>query len=149
MTRTNPPSPWVTAPIFFGLFFGGGYVGIELSHGVAPGSAIAEFVSFLMLPAAFVIGIVAWAGASILSVVRRLVRLGLKSDRPKIAIPPGSFAFVPAALLTSLSAGAVAGVLSSRLGSGWVLGLYAGLGLVYGVACWMLARSGFLPFPRE
>jgi hypothetical protein len=35
------------------------------------------------------------------------------------------------------------------VGFGWVLCLYAGLGLGYGVACWLLARTGYLPFPRE
>lgn len=157
MSPGKLPSPWLTVPIFFGLFFGGGYLGIQVSRALAPGSGLAEFVSFLTLPAAFVMGIVAWAGAAIPGAVRRFVLLVLKRDRSpsakekgsKATIPPGSFAFVPAALATCLVAGMVVGALSLRLGFGWVLCLYAGLGLGYGVACWMLARAGYLPFPRE
>ena len=151
------PSPWLTVAIFFGLFFGGGYLGIQVSRLLAPGSGLAEFVSFLTLPAAFVLGIVAWAGAAIPGALRRFVLLVLKGVRSpaakengsKATIPPGSFAFVPAALVPCLVAGTVVGALSSRLGFGWVLCLYAGLGLGYGVACWLLARTGYLPFPRE
>jgi hypothetical protein len=157
MSPYNLPSPWLTVPIFFGLFFGGGYLGIQVSHILAPDSGLAEFVSFLTLPAAFVIGIVAWAGAAIPSAVRKFVRLTLKGDRApsvmekgsKATIPPGSSAFVPAALVTCLVAGAVMGAISTRLSFGWVFCLYAGLGLGYGVVCWRLARTGYLPFPRE
>jgi hypothetical protein len=151
------PSPWLTVPIFFGLFFGGGFLGIQVSRFLAPGSGLAEFVSFLTLPAAFVLGLVAWAGAAIPGAVRRFVLLVRKRDRSpsvkengtKAMIPPGSFAFVPAALVPCLVVGAVVGALSPRLGFGWVLCLYAGLGLSYGVVCWLLARTGYLPFPRE
>jgi len=146
------PSPWLTTPLFFGLFFGGGYLGIRVSRLLAPDSGLAELVSFLTLPAAFAIGLVAWAGASIPAAIRRLARRANPSFQQvdfKPEIPPGSFAFVPAALVTSLVAGAIVGVLSPRLGFGWVLCLYAGLGLGYGVACWSLARVGYLPFPKD
>jgi len=152
MSPDRFPSLWLGVPIFFGLFFGGGYLGILLSRELAPGSGLAEFVSFLALPAAFVIGIVAWAGAAIPAAVRRLVRLRRRRDheeRPEPTIPPGSAAFVPAALVTCLLAGAIVDALSPRLGFGWVICLYAVLGLGYGVACWRLARAGYLPFPRE
>ena len=151
------PSLWLTVPLFFGLFFGGGYLGIQVSRLLAPDSGLAEFVSFLTLPAAFFIGIVAWAGAAIPSAVRRFASLALKMDRAtsimgkdsKATIPPGSFAFVPAALVVCLVAGTIVGALSPRWGFGWVLCLYTGLGLGYGSACWALARTGYLPFPRE
>jgi hypothetical protein len=52
-------------------------------------------------------------------------------------------------MVTSLVTGTVVGVLSPRLGLGWVLCLYSGLGFGYGLACWMLARTGYLPFPSE
>jgi len=52
-------------------------------------------------------------------------------------------------LVTCLLAGAIVGALSPRLGFGWVISLYAVFGLGYGVACWRLARTGYLPFPRE
>lgn len=157
MSPEKLPSPLFTVPIFFGLFFGGGYLGIQVSRILAPDSGIAEFVSFLTLPAAFIIGLGAWAGAAIPGAVRRFVLLVLQRHRspsvmgngPKATIPPGSSAFIPAALVTCLAAGTVVGVISTRLGFGWVLCLYAGLGLGYGVACWQLARTGYLAFPRE
>lgn len=81
MSPTASRSPWLTIPIFFGLFFGGGFGGIQVSHALVPDSALAEFVSFLALPAAFVIGIVAWAGAAIPGAVRRSIRLVRTRDR--------------------------------------------------------------------
>lgn len=157
MSPDKLPSAWLTLPIFFGLFFGGGYLGMQVSRAVAPGSGLAELVSFLALPAAFVIGIVAWAGAALPGAARRFLRLlrkkqGLASagdDGLKATIPPGTFAFVPAALFTCLPAGAIVGAVSASFGFGWVLFLYAALGLAYGAACWRLARTGYLPFPRE
>lgn len=156
MSPNKLPSPWLTVPIFFGLFFGGGYVGIQVSGVLAPDSGLAEFVSFLTLPIAFVIGIVAWAGAAIPSAVLRLVMLVLRRDRSpsveggsKAIIPPGSSVFVPAALVACLIAGTVVGAISPSLGFGWVLCLYMGLGLGYGVTCWKLASTGYLQFPRE
>lgn len=157
MRPDSIPSQWLTVPIFFGLFFGGGYLGIQVSRVLAPDSGVAEFVSFLTLPAAFVIGMMAWAGAAIPAAVRRLVRRVLQRDRSpataeknlKAAIPPGSSAFVPVALVICLLAGTIVGALSPRMGFGWVLCVYAGLGLGYGASCWILARKGYLPFPRE
>ena len=51
MHSGTPRSPLFTAVIFFGLFFGGGFVGIQVSRVLAPESGLAEFVSFLALPA--------------------------------------------------------------------------------------------------
>jgi uncharacterized membrane protein YccF (DUF307 family) len=48
-----------------------------------------------------------------------------------------------------LPAGAIVSAVSASFGFGWVLVLYAALGLTYGAACWRLARTGYLPFPRE
>jgi hypothetical protein len=152
MSPSVNPSPWLAVPIVFGLFFGGGYLGEQVSRVVAPGSGLAEFVSFLAFPMAFVLGFVAWAGASIPGAVRRLVSGSAAPDKKTGAnavIPPGSWAFIPAALVIALVAGAVVGTRSPSPGFGWVLCLYGALGLSYGVACWLLARTGCLPFPRE
>jgi hypothetical protein len=144
--------PWLSLLVYLALFFGGGFLGVRIARLVAPDSGLAEFVSFLTLPAAFVIGIVGWAGASIPAAIRRLFRRS--TARPgepvsKITVPPGAFAFVPAALLTCLPAGALVGMLSPGPGFGGVLLLYAGLGLAFGCTCWLLARTGYLQFPRE
>jgi hypothetical protein len=45
-------------------------------------------------------------------------------------------------------AGLLIGLLGSSLGVISTLGMYALLGLGYGTACWLCARSGYLPFPE-
>lgn len=157
MGAATSRSPWLTIPIFLGLFFGGGFGGIQVSRALAPDSGLAEFVSFLAFPSAFVIGIVGWAGAAIPGALRRLLRLIRERNgsatgnetRPPPEIPPGSFAFVPAALFAGALSGLVVASVSTILGFGWVLGLYTALGLAYGVLCWKLAQTGYLSFPRD
>jgi hypothetical protein len=58
-TNGFPPS-WLSLLLYFGLFFGSGWLGIRVSRMVAPESGLAEFVSFLALPAGFMIGLVGW-----------------------------------------------------------------------------------------
>jgi len=152
--KPNPakfPSPWLAASIVFGMFFGGGYLGIRLARALAPGSDLAEFVSFLALPAAFILGFIGWAGAAgIVAMKRLLQRKAAPSRQPGgVVIPPGSMAFIPPALVAGLAAGTVTGVLSSDTGFASSLLAYGSTGLGYGVACWLLARAGYLPFPTE
>ena len=155
--NSKPRSPWVTAPVVLGFFFGGGYVGIQLANGLAPNSAIAEFVSFFALPVSFFIGIVGWLGTAVLGALPKLVRLIRHKDRSSgrenglagSAIPPGSFAFVPAAIVSCTLCGLVVGALSTTLSFIIVVFLYFVLGIGYGAACWKLAQNGFLPFPEE
>ena len=157
MATRSPPSQWVTGLVFFGFFFGGGYGGIQLARALAPASGLAEFVSFLAFPGAFVIGLVAWAGAAMPAAIRRLAGLARKESGPASAarespprtIPPGSFAFVPVSLIVTVPAGVVVAALSTTWSFVWVACLYAALGLCFGVGCWRLARSGYLPFPKD
>lgn len=145
--------PWLSLLLYLGLFFGGGWLGIVVARMLAPGSGLAEFVSFLALPAAFIFGIFGWAGAAIPAAIWRLLRRRaaqpVEESDSKPIIVPGSYAFVPAALATCVPAGMLVGVLAPGPGFGWVLLLYTGLGLAFGVACWLLARAGYLQFPRE
>lgn len=143
--------------VYFVMFFGGGLLGSQLARAMAPGSGLAELVSFLTFPAAFMGGIFAWAGAALPAVVRGLVRM-LRSRRDAQPIPrpatepvivPGSFAFVPVALVVTGGAGFLVALLSSTHSFLAVLGLYLLIGAGYGSLCWRLARSGWLPFPRE
>ena len=153
----TPRSPWITVPVFFGLFFGGGIAGDQLARQLAPDSVLAAFIGFLVFPTTFAIGIVAWAGASLPTALRRLLRLIRSNDSQPASpmhsamatIPPGSIAFVPVASVTCTLWGILMAVLSTDLSPGWVLCLYAVLGLVYGVTCWKLAQAGFLAFPTE
>jgi hypothetical protein len=66
-----------------------------------------------------------------------------------LEIPAGAIAFVPACVLLVGFAGLLIGLLGSSLGILTTVGLYLTLGFGYGVACWLLARAGYLPFPRE
>lgn len=157
MSNVTSRSPWLTIPIFLGLFFGGGFGGIHLARALAPGSGLAEFVSFVALPLAFMIGMLGWAGAAIPEAIRRLTRLIREKEnpppvevtRPEPTIPPGSFAFVPAALIVSVPSGFVVASVSTDWGFASALCLYSALGLGYGVLCWKLAQTGYLPFPRD
>jgi hypothetical protein len=153
----TPRSHWITVPVFLGLFFGGGFGGALLARALAPDSDLAEFVGFLIFPSAFAVGILAWVGSSLPAAARRLMRLIrpsvpphlFKEKNPTVTVPPGSFAFVPAALITCTLFGAVIAALSTDLASGWVVCLYALLGLGYGFICWKLAQAGFVGFPTE
>jgi hypothetical protein len=64
-------------------------------------------------------------------------------------IPPGSIAFVPVCVVLVGCAGLLIGVLGSSIGVITTVALYLMLGLAYGTACWLFARSGYLPFPQE
>lgn len=120
MIPATSPLLYLTIPIFFGLFFGGGFLGSQVSHALAPGSGLAEFISFLTLPAAFIIGIVFWAGSAI-----------------------------PAALITTLISGFIVAIISTNSGFSWVLIVYTAMGLFYDVIRWRFARAGYLRFPTE
>ena len=153
MSLFKPPPAWLSLLLYLGLFFGGGGLGIWVARMVAPDSNLAVFVSFLALPAGFMFGIFGWAGAAIPAAIRILLRRRAaqpieKSDS-RLIIVPGSFAFVPAALVTCVPAGVLVGILSPSPGFAGTLLLYVGLGLMFGCACWMLARAGYLQFPRE
>lgn len=153
MSPNRLPSPWLSLLLYLGLFFGGGWLGIRVARMVAPDSGLAEFVSFLALPAGFMFGIIGWAGAAIPAAIRRLLQRRMaqpvEESEAKPIIVPGAYAFVPAALATSVPAGMLVGVLSPDLGFAWVLLLYTAVGFAFGVTCWLLARAGYLQFPRE
>ncbi|MFN2316050.1 MAG: hypothetical protein ABR551_07395 [Gemmatimonadales bacterium] len=157
MSQAPGPSPGMAALLYLALFLGGGLLGSQLARAMAPGSGLAELVSFLALPAAFMVGIIAWAGAALPAMVRGLVRMirdgGRRSrsdgrlDEPVIV--PGSFAFVPVALVITGGAGLLVAILSRTHSFLAVLGLYLLIGAGYGSLCWRLARIGWLQFPRE
>lgn len=157
MSRAPGPSAGLGLVFYLVLFFGGGLLGSQLARTMAPGSGLAELVSFLAFPAAFMGGIVAWAGAALPAAVRGLVRMvrsgedAQPSPRPgtEPVIVPGSFAFVPVSLVVASGAGFLVALLSRTHSFAAVLGLYLLIGAGYGSLCWRLARSGWLPFPRE
>jgi hypothetical protein len=157
MTGAHRGSALTGTLLYLLLFFGSGVLGGQLARAMAPGSALAEFVSFLAFPAGFLFGVTAWAGAALPAALRSLVRRLRTSGAPPAApgptqepvIVPGSFAFVPACVVMAGASGVVAGLLSRTHGFVGVLGLYLVIGAGFGALCWRLARSGWLPFPRE
>ena len=142
---------WVQATVVAILFLGGGAAGVGISQALAPGSWAAQFVGLFSFSLPFAIGMHAWLGLAIVTEVwRAIARRGHPASRSsEVAIPSGSFAFVPTCALLVGFAGLLIGIFGSSLGVLRTTGLYLTLGLFYGVACWLYARNGYLPFPHE
>ncbi|MFO7569445.1 MAG: hypothetical protein R6W75_06570 [Smithellaceae bacterium] len=155
--NNSPVSGWIAIPIVGVLFFGGGFVGIQLANFLASDSALAEFISFFALPVSFLSGFVAWLGAASFMVLkRRLIDKKRQSDIPasergqaRSSIPPGSKAFLPASVIPCAIVGVFIGFLSREFNFLLVLLIYIALGITYGILCWQLAKKGYLPFPNE
>lgn len=131
------------------LFFGGGFVGEQLALALAPSSGLARLLGFLALPAAFIVGFVFWAGAATFVLLKRLAKGGSRPSRTPTEIPPGALGFLWSSVLLCLVVGALSGLLSQEHGFFLVSGSYVATGFVYGALCWRLAKSGWLPFPRD
>lgn len=146
----------VTMPITIALFLGGGIGGVALATYLAPDSIVANFVGLLALPFAFLTGMQFWLGFALFSAlvygVRKLAgrvdesSSSVAGDR---GVPPGSYSFLLTSLVVSVGAGVVMAIVATRLGFLATLLIYLLVGLAYGVTCWLLARSGYLPFPEE
>jgi hypothetical protein len=157
------PSGLAQALALLGLFAGGCLTGAGLAGWLAPDSVLASAVSVFMLPLGLTLGLAAWLGLAILSLplllLRRLAGRGkpappgaAPAGRPvpaPLQVPPGTSAFVACCLLLALVAGSVTGALASGRSFLAVLALYTVTGLLYGLLCRRLARSGHLPFPDE
>ena len=132
------------------LFLGGGAAGLGIAQSLAPDSWAAQFVGLFSLSLPFAIGMNLWLGFAITTELWRAVRRrGRPAPGAASPIPPGSIAFVPTCLVMVGCSGIVIAMLGSRLGALPTVGLYLILGLFYGVACWLYARNGYLPFPQE
>jgi hypothetical protein len=146
----------ITIPVTMALFFGGGAGGVGLASAVAPNSIIASFLGLLSLPFAFIAGMHLWLGMAILTLLVQLPKRLLSqtatqdSQRGKHEfIPPGSVAFAFTSLVTCSVSGLVIAAVATRLGFISTWALYVAVGVVYGTTCWILARTGFLPFPED
>jgi len=136
------------------LFFGAAGVGLTLAATLAPESQVASVISFLLLPAALILGFNAWLGLAILILVPQFIARLLRGSpiRPPIdsrreGVPPGAWVFLPISSLIALAGGVVVGFLSAPY-QGWFVALiYWLVGTVYGASLWFLARTGYLPFP--
>ena len=141
---------------FTALFLGGAVVGLGLAAGLAPGSWLAECVSLFALPVAFALGLQAWYGLALLSLVPRLLDLlrGSRSapsggERPTTPAIPGSFVFLPVSSAIGAVAGVVVGLASSTQPIWFVAAAYWLTGTVHGFLAWQLARRGFLLPPES
>jgi hypothetical protein len=133
------------------LFLGGGAAGLGIARSVSPGSWAAQFVGLFTFSLPFAVGMHAWLGLAIVTELWRALtrRRRPAADAIDTHIPPGSFAFVPICVLLVGSAGLLIAIVGSQIGALWTIALYLTLGLLYGIACWLYARNGFLPFPHE
>ena len=121
-----------TLPIvlaFVGLFFGGAAIGGALAAVFAPGSWIAEVAGFGALPLAFAVGMQAWYGLALVSLIPRLLGMVLgvparqaRREQARGAGIPGSFVFLPLGSLAGATAGVVVGLVSPTH-SAWLVGL--------------------------
>ncbi len=141
---------------FLLLFIGGAALGLWLAAALAPGSRVAEVVSFLALPIAFAAGLQAWYGLALLGLLPRLWRWlrnpGARADRARGLAPaelPGSWVFLPISSAAGAAAGLITGFVSST-GPVWlVLLAYWAAGTLHGLLAWRLARGGLLLPPES
>lgn len=145
----NPSSPIILFTILFILFFGGGFVGEQLALVLAPSSGVSRLLGFLVLPASLIVGFFLWAGTAAFLLIKRLTKGGAHPSQMSREIPPGAKGFLWSSVLLCLIVGALMGLLSKEYGFLLVFGIYVAIGFVYGTLCWQLAKSGWLPFPRE
>ena len=138
MTR-SPRLPAILAA-YVGLFPGSAAVGVWLAELLAPGSRLAELVSFFAL-------------AHLGLVPRLLGRLRASGSaapaartwgRPEL---PGSWVFFPLSSVFGLLAGVAVGLASSSHAAWLVALVYWLVGSLHGLLAWRLARAGFLMPP--
>ena len=146
-------SPLLLLVILATVFFGAAALGAGLAALFAPDSQAATFVSFLLLPMALIAGFQAWLGLAIIILVPGfLIRL-LTGNRPPASVrngefvPPGSVVFLPIASGLGFAGGAFVGLVSDAHAAWLVILVYWLAGTGYGLALWILARTGYLPFP--
>lgn len=148
-------SVWLTVMVLMGSFIAGPLLGAALGERFAPDSVLAQFVSFFVFPIAFVAGVGFWLGLGVLAVVSGALFNLLRGRRPAIVelaasdtlVPPGYGAFVVFSVMASGSAGLLIGLLSEAALLSTVAA-YTIWGAMYGVALWLLAHHGYLPFPE-
>jgi hypothetical protein len=151
----DSPSPLVMILALLALFPGAAAVGVGLARWLAPGSWVADAVSFFALPIAFAAGLQMWYGLALFGALVQLVgrwRVGAVPVRDHaVARPPlpGSAVFLPLSSGAGAFAGLVAGLVSSTQRAWLVMLVYWLVGTLHGVVAWRLARSGVLMPPES
>jgi hypothetical protein len=151
-----------TLSLLAALLFGGMAVGLAIALGPGGGSIGAIVVGFFALPLCFGLGMTAWRGAAGAWMVGTLVRAMIRSRgdeatfrdetvgrlRRAGGVLPGTWVFLPTALVVGLGSGIAMFVASAgdRLLAGGALFLGC---VACGLILRRLARRGLLPMPEE
>jgi hypothetical protein len=149
------PGCLATFVVVFAAMIAAPIAGLLLGGALAPSSDLAQAVGLVSPLASLFLGVLLWLGTLALRLVWQLVLLpfrlitGRKARRDRKGqgvdqMPPGSFAFVPATVVVCTICGAVIGLLSETTGLLLATMAFAGIGLVYGVILWRLAKHGYL-----
>jgi hypothetical protein len=153
MKTDRGPLPLILA--LLGLFLGSAVIGVALARTFAPGSFLADIVSFFALPVAFAFGLKAWFGLALAGAAIRVIGMrrthAVQGSTPRAATTPlpGSFVFLPLSSGAGAAAGIVVAIVSTR-GSGWLAWLtYWIVGTLHGLVAWRLARAGVLMPPES
>ena len=149
---TKEPGALAMIAALFGLFLGGGAIGLALASTFAPGSMVANMVSFAALPLAFAVGLQMWYGLALVHAVFRLLVMRRSSQPKKRARPSGlagSFVFLPLSSAAGATAGAVVGLLSTARSGLLAWLVYWAVGTIHGMLAWRLARAGVLMPPES
>jgi len=139
--------PGLATLIALGVFFGGGALGEGLSLWLAPGSGVVAMLSFLMLPGAFMLSMVAWQGFTLFIGLLHYLR-GLRRppgmSSPARALARKAWLLVPLPIVFATFVGIVAGILGVN-GFFTTATIYLATGIAFGLCCYWLGRAGLLP----
>jgi hypothetical protein len=143
----------ITFPVMTAIVFGGAIAGLLFATMLAPELPFAAWLGLCSLPLAFIIGAHLWLGFAMLRMLAHCLRASGQASkhRPKptvtqsSAIPPGSVAFVFTSLGISTLTGFILAIAPNRMGFLPTLLAFLLLGAIYGSACYLLARNGYLP----
>ena len=150
---TRSPSPVLAALVSAAVLFSSAFLGSALAERMAPDSSIAAILGFVMLPAAFLVGLQIWIGAAIIAFVfgRLSNNARCKRDRQPIKkregcreTRAGAFVFAIICPLATAIAGFLTALLSNSHGFFTILGTYILVGGIFGVAVWILAKYGYI-----
>lgn len=153
---SGSPGTLAIVSALLGLFLGGAAAGVGLARALAPGSWVADTVSFFALPIAFAAGLQIWYGLALVSLIPRILRwlrgsypspAGGRHPRPLQL--PGSFVFLPLSSAAGALGGIVVGLVSSAYPVWFIMLVYWLVGTVHGLLAWRLARGGVLLPPES
>lgn len=133
--------------------------GLLLGRALAPTSDLAQALGLAAPLASLFLGVILWLGTLALRLAWQLVLLpfrliirlvrGRKARRDRKGqeveqMPPGSIVFVPTTMVVLTVCGAGIGLLSETTGFLLATAMLSGIGLIYGVILWRLAKHGYL-----